>query len=57
MLAANHRSFLDPFAIGCCIRRPIYFVAKQELFEIPVFGAGTRHVAKLLAESAGVELR
>jgi 1-acyl-sn-glycerol-3-phosphate acyltransferase len=33
LLAANHRSFLDPFAIGCCVRRPVYFVAKQELFE------------------------
>src|SRR5215207_8730124 len=38
VLAANHRSFLDPFAIGCCIRRPIYFVAKQELFRNPLVG-------------------
>jgi 1-acyl-sn-glycerol-3-phosphate acyltransferase len=33
ILAANHRSFLDPFVIGVCLRRPMYFVAKQELFE------------------------
>src|SRR5437879_1692013 len=32
ILAANHRSFLDPFVIGVMVRRPIYFVAKQELF-------------------------
>jgi glycerol-3-phosphate dehydrogenase (NAD(P)+) len=38
ILAANHRSFLDPFAIGCCIGRPIYFVAKQELFKNPFVG-------------------
>ncbi|HEX2414683.1 MAG TPA: 1-acyl-sn-glycerol-3-phosphate acyltransferase [Thermoleophilaceae bacterium] len=38
ILAANHRSFLDPFAIGCCIGRPIYFVAKEELFRIPLVG-------------------
>src|SRR5215212_4894595 len=38
ILASNHRSFLDPFAIGCCIGRPIYFVAKQELFRNPLLG-------------------
>ncbi len=38
ILASNHRSFLDPFAIGCCLPRPIYFVAKQELFKNPALG-------------------
>jgi glycerol-3-phosphate dehydrogenase (NAD(P)+) len=32
IFAANHRSFFDPFAIGLCLRRPLYYVAKQELF-------------------------
>ncbi len=32
ILAANHRSFLDPFVIACMTRRPLYYVAKQELF-------------------------
>jgi glycerol-3-phosphate dehydrogenase (NAD(P)+) len=38
ILAANHRSFLDPFAIGCCLPRPIYFMAKRELFRNPIIG-------------------
>jgi glycerol-3-phosphate dehydrogenase (NAD(P)+) len=33
ILASNHRSFLDPFIVGICLNRPIYFVAKKELFE------------------------
>ena len=34
ILASNHRSFLDPFVIAVMARRPIYFVAKKELFRI-----------------------
>jgi glycerol-3-phosphate dehydrogenase (NAD(P)+) len=33
LLAANHRSFLDPFVIGTMLRRPVYYMAKRELFE------------------------
>jgi 1-acyl-sn-glycerol-3-phosphate acyltransferase len=32
IIAANHRSFLDPFVIGTMARRPLYYVAKKELF-------------------------
>ncbi len=37
IVAANHRSFLDPFAIGGCLpwRRPMNYVAKVELFRRP----------------------
>ncbi len=33
LLASNHRSFLDPFVIGMMVRRPVYYMAKRELFE------------------------
>ena len=32
IFAANHRSFLDPFVIATMARRPLYYVAKKELF-------------------------
>jgi len=32
IIASNHRSFLDPFVIGTLLHRPVYFVAKRELF-------------------------
>jgi 1-acyl-sn-glycerol-3-phosphate acyltransferase len=38
ILAANHRSFLDPFVIGTLVRRPVYYVAKKELFLHPLGG-------------------
>ncbi|MSO41137.1 MAG: hypothetical protein EXQ70_04465 [Solirubrobacterales bacterium] len=35
IVAANHRSFLDPFVIGATLpwRRPMHYVAKTELFD------------------------
>src|SRR3954464_3856887 len=38
ILAANHRSFLDPFVIATMARRPLYYVAKRELFERRIQG-------------------
>jgi glycerol-3-phosphate dehydrogenase (NAD(P)+) len=38
ILASNHRSFLDPFAIGIGVHRPVFFVAKRELFRHPLVG-------------------
>ena len=37
IVAANHRSFLDPFVIGAMLpwSRPLHYVAKMELFEKP----------------------
>jgi glycerol-3-phosphate dehydrogenase (NAD(P)+) len=32
IFAANHRSFLDPFVMATLARRPLYYVAKKELF-------------------------
>jgi 1-acyl-sn-glycerol-3-phosphate acyltransferase len=33
IIASNHRSFLDPFVIGTMVRRPMYYVAKKEMFK------------------------
>jgi glycerol-3-phosphate dehydrogenase (NAD(P)+) len=37
IFAANHRSFLDPFVIATIARRPMYYVAKEELFRNRLF--------------------
>jgi len=35
IIASNHRSFMDPWVIGMLLRRPVYYVAKTELFHRP----------------------
>lgn len=44
IIAANHISLADPPAMGVAASRPINFMAKQELFRIPVFGWLIRNV-------------
>ncbi len=38
IIASNHRSNLDPFVLNTVSTRPIFFMAKEELFKIPVLG-------------------
>ena len=39
ILAANHVSALDPFVVGVAVRRPVWFMAKEELFRRRVLAA------------------
>lgn len=39
MVCSNHRSDLDPILIGLAIPHHLTFMAKQQLFKIPGFGA------------------
>lgn len=38
IFVSNHRSFIDPFILGLCNRRPVYYVAKEELFKFRPLG-------------------
>lgn len=38
IIAANHLSNWDPMLISCFIKRPVGYMAKQELFDVPIFG-------------------
>lgn len=39
IVACNHRSYFDPPALGCALPRPVAYMAKIELFRIPVLGS------------------
>jgi 1-acyl-sn-glycerol-3-phosphate acyltransferase len=38
IFAANHVSYLDPIALGVANKRQIHFIAKKEIFEVPILG-------------------
>lgn len=39
VLAVNHASFLDPPVVGCAMgHRVVYFMAREDLFRIPLLG-------------------
>jgi len=44
ILASNHISWWDPPVVGCSVSRPVRFMAKAELFRIPVLGPAIRNL-------------
>jgi len=44
LLVANHASFLDPPLVGGASPRPLTFLAKAELFRVPMFGGLIRRL-------------
>lgn len=36
LVICNHISYLDPVAVGCALHRRIFFMAKAELFRVPL---------------------
>lgn len=44
VLAANHTSYMDPPLVGTTTSRPVWYMAKSELFDVPVLGPIIRRV-------------
>lgn len=38
VIVSNHISYWDPVAVGCAVNRQVHFMAKHELFKIPLLG-------------------
>ncbi|MDQ2865604.1 MAG: 1-acyl-sn-glycerol-3-phosphate acyltransferase [Candidatus Eremiobacteraeota bacterium] len=53
IIACNHRSFLDPPVMGSFVPRQIYFMAKKELFQIPVLGPAISSVGAYPVDREG----
>ncbi|MBW3614530.1 MAG: HAD-IB family hydrolase [Actinobacteria bacterium] len=64
IIAANHRSYFDPVAVGLTVvqsGRPLRFLGKKEVFDAPVLGALARAMGGIRvdrgAQGAGDSLR
>jgi 1-acyl-sn-glycerol-3-phosphate acyltransferase len=57
LLLINHQSFLDPLMVGLPLPRPVSFLARDNLFRIPIVGWILRHtyVIPISRERGGTE--
>ncbi len=53
IIACNHVSYLDPPGMGCFSPRRVSFMAKKELFDIPVLGPGIAAVGAYPVDRQG----
>ena len=45
IVVSNHANFIDPIVVGCSLhQRQVCFMAKEELFRIPLFGGLIRRL-------------
>lgn len=57
MIVANHSSVLDPPIVGGAAPRPLHFMAKAELFSIPLLGRLVRAVNARPVRREGADAR
>ena len=55
VLAANHVSYLDPPVLGVACPRRVHFMAKAELFDIPVLGLVIRQLGAFPVHRNGAD--
>ncbi|OXS61216.1 1-acyl-sn-glycerol-3-phosphate acyltransferase [Cohnella sp. CIP 111063] len=54
VLCSNHRSLQDPITLGVWVPRKVHYMAKEELFRIPLFGPLIRAVGAFPVKRGGV---
>lgn len=54
LLCSNHISLLDPPTIGILVDRKVHFMAKQELFDIPLLGSLIKELGAFPVKRGGV---
>jgi 1-acyl-sn-glycerol-3-phosphate acyltransferase len=54
ILCSNHKSLQDPITLGVWVPRKVHYMAKAELFRIPLFGPLIRAVGAFPVKRGGV---
>jgi 1-acyl-sn-glycerol-3-phosphate acyltransferase len=54
VLCSNHKSLQDPITLGVWVPRKVHYMAKEELFRIPIFGRAIRAVGAFPVKRGGV---
>jgi 1-acyl-sn-glycerol-3-phosphate acyltransferase len=55
LLAANHKSYLDPPMLGACLPREICYFAKKQLFAVPLFAPLIRTFGAIPVDREGFD--
>lgn len=56
IICANHKSFLDPIFVALAINRQVHFIAKKELFKIPILKNILKKLNVIPAQRDGKDL-
>lgn len=54
LLCSNHISNLDPPTVGILLKRKVHFMAKKELFDVPVLGGLIKQLGAFPVKRGGV---
>jgi len=55
--AGNHASYLDPIGVAIAVPRVLHFMARDDLFRVPIFGSYLRALAIYPVKRGSADLR
>jgi 1-acyl-sn-glycerol-3-phosphate acyltransferase len=54
ILCSNHKSLQDPITMGACVPRKVHYMAKAELFTVPLLGSLIKSIGAFPVKRGGV---
>lgn len=57
IVCANHVSLVDPVFLGLEMKQPLHYIAKKEVFDVPIFGAIVRALGAFPVDREGKDLK